>query len=192
MTIRNVFIAACLMIALPGCANTLYKGQRYTVDGLVEAVEKDREKLIASVKPLPSPLTERKLIVAVPAFDFYVNQKVNRFVEEGFNFNYFIVSNSWKTLVPYGEISNMHRFVKSKNMYHLIEQISVEGPLNVAPSDDADILYFATTSHIGQSDQWYHISKRNGQNLIAFDGGSVTDEERLESFLDAKKYANMQ
>lgn len=193
--IRGALSVALLAVSLSGCVNQqgTYDGRVYpTQEQAVQAMAQDRALIIMQRSKLPVPITERRLMIAHPSYNYYISartalqQQVTPLTtRQMMEANPLISGN-------YGLYDFVVQLMTQSGVFPTVSREIVEGPSNIQPSDDYDVLSIALAERPGTLDQWYYSSKRNGRQAIALDQGRPTNRERWDSYVDAIKAAAIQ
>lgn len=182
------FVALIVLVALSGCAGTYtYKGQKYdSKEKFQQAVDSSISETLSGIAPLPSPLTQKKLVFALPSKTTIVNESVRRFVEiNGRQPNTLqneLVENLSES--NYKNIKVYFDAIQKRNIFastQLIEMQSMTG--SFAASADTDTLYMVEVSQ--GSGQWFYTSLKHGKQIFAYDRSSPTGAGKVQAFVDA-------
>lgn len=180
-----VLIAA---VALSGCATVYtYNGQKYNSnEKLQQAVDAHVSSVLSGVMPLPTPLTQRKLIFAIPTAVAFAEGDAKNFVKaQGQEFNE--QQKEVNLNLNRSNFKNIKVFfdaIQKRNIYastQFIEMDSTTG--SFAASPDADTLYMVIPAE--NSLQWYYTSHKHGKQIFAYDRSSPTAEGKVQAFVDA-------
>lgn len=180
-----ILIAA---VALSGCAtNYTYEGQKYdSKEKLNEAVDARVSSVLSTITPLPKPLTQRKLIFAIPSVDAWYEQGVRNFVKtQGKEPNEQAkVAGRNLIEVSFKNIKIFFDAVQKRNIYVTTQFIAMESATgSFAASADADTLFLVAPAQ--NSGQWYYTSLKHGKQIFAYDRSSPTAEGKVHAFVDA-------
>lgn len=177
-----------IVIALSACAVTYtYEGQNYdSKEKFHQAVDSSISGWLSTVTPLPTPLTQKKLVFAIPSEAALINESVKRFVatqgSQPTGPAKEILENLPKS--TYKTIKVFYDAVQKKNIYastQFIEMQSITG--SFAASPDTDTLYMVEPSE--GSNQWYYTSFKHGKQIFAYDRSNPTAAGKIQAFLDA-------
>jgi uncharacterized lipoprotein len=164
------------VIALSGCAvNYTYEGQKYdSKEKLHQAVDGHVFRTVATITPLPKPLTQKKLIFAIPSEATLFEESKKRYAKSqgttptGPAFE--ILENLTKS--NYKNIKVFFDAVQKRNLYasvQLIELQSMNGSLAASTN----------------TSQWYYTSLKQDKQIFAYDRSSPTAEGKVQAFVDA-------
>ena len=180
--ILSVFLALC------GCATTYtYEGQRFdSKEKFFSAVDANMSNVLATITPLPTPLTQKKLIFAMPtALAFNVQDGKNFVKREGkeptkqqMELNLDLNISNFKNIKVFFDA------IKKRNIYastQFIEMDSTTG--SFAASPEADTLYL--TAPGDNSAQWFYTSQKHGKQIFSADRSNTTVEGKVQAFVDA-------
>ena len=182
------FASLIAVVALSGCAvNYTYEGQKYdSKERFHQAVDSSISNVLNNIQPLPKPLTQRKLIFAIPSAEVLVEESTRRFVQaQGSQ-----PTGSAKEIlenIPRSTFKNIKVFydaVQKKNIYsstQFIEMQSMTG--SFAASADSDTLYMIEPTR--GSNQWYYTSQKNGKQIFSYDRSSPSPAGKVQAFIDA-------
>ena len=177
-----------ILVALSGCAAVYtWQGQRYdSKEKFQQAVESTSSSALSTITPLPTPLTQRKLLFAVPSETTLLNENVRRFVEINNRQPSALQIEMYQTLSKGGFTSSKSWFdaVQRRNIFastQFIEMQSMTG--SFAASADTDTLFYVEAS--AGAGQWFYTSLKHGKQVFAFDRSSPTPAGRLQGFIDA-------
>lgn len=186
--IKNIAILAIAAAVLGGCATT-YKFEGKTYDSkekMYMAMDDYVSRALTTVTPLPQPLTNRKLIFAIPSADaFSENDFRNYAKEQGKE-----LTEQQKVLVrdlTYGNVKTIKLFfdaIKKKNIYQSVQFIEMESTTgSFAASLDTDTLFANGLS--ANTWQWFYTNHKHGKQIFAYDRSSQTVDGKVQAFLDA-------
>lgn len=180
-----ILIAA---VALSGCAATYtYNGQKYdSKEKLQHAVDSTVSDMLSTIAPLPTPLTQRKLVFAIPSETAIFNETVSRHVKINGNQPNALQNEMYENVCKsnYKNIRVFFDAVQKKNIYastQFIEMQSMTG--SFAASSDTDTLYMVEPSQ--GSNQWYYTSFKHGKQIFSYDRSSPTPAGKVQAFVDA-------
>lgn len=176
------------IVLLSGCAvNYTFEGQKYdSKEKFHQAVDDLVARSLATVTPLTKPLTQKKLIFAIPSESTVLEENKKRFVKAqgvaptGPALE--ILENLTKS--NYKNIKIFFEAIQKKNLYvsvQLIEMQSMTG--SFAASNDTDALYMVEPTQ--GSNQWYYTSLKLGKQIFAYDRSSPNAAGKLQAFIEA-------
>ena len=180
----------CLVVAvmLSGCAvNYTYDGQKYSSkEKFHEAVDSSISNVISGVTPLPTVLTRKKLVFAMPSEATLIEETKRRFMKtqgrEANGMALEILENVPKS--TYKNIKIFFDSVQKRNIYsgtQFVEMQSMTG--SFAASADTDTLYMIEPGP--NSVQWYYTSLKHGKQIFAYDRSSPTAAGKVQAFIEA-------
>ena len=182
------FASLIAVVALVGCATTYtLDGQKYdSKEKFQQAVDSNISNTLSTIAPLPTPLTQRKLVFAIPSEVTIFNELVGRYAKtNGSPPN--AQTNEMAENLSKANYKNMKVFfdaVQKKNIYastQFIEMQSITG--SFAASADTDTLYYVEPSQ--GSGQWFYTSFKHGKQIFAADRSSPTPAGKVHAFVDA-------
>lgn len=182
------FVGLIVLVALSGCAATYtLQGQKYdSKEKFQQAVDSSISEMLSGITPLHTPLTQKKLVFAMPSETTLVNETVRRFVatngrqpntlqnEMAENLS---KSNYKTTKVYFDAIQKRNIFASTQ----FIDMQSMTG--SFAASADTDTLYMVEASQ--SSSQWFYTSLKHGKQIFAYDRSSPTGAGKVQAFVDA-------
>jgi hypothetical protein len=180
--IRTIAILA-VSLALVGCGVVYYtyEGQKYdSKEEFQQAIDAAVSDAMSTITPLPTALTKRKLVFAIPSESTLFTENLRRFVALNGR-EPTALQNEMNEHLSRSAYKNFKVFfdaVQKKNIYgstQLIEMQSMTGSLAASP--DADALYLVEPS-LGSA-QWYYVSSKHGQQIFAYDRSSPTPRYTL-------------
>lgn len=182
------FAILIAVIALSGCATTYtYDGQKYdSKEKLHQAVDSKLSYALSTITPLSTPLTQRKLVIAMPSEVAAFNETVSRHVKMNGSSPNAQQNEMYENIVKanYKSSRVFYDAIQKKNIYastQLIEMESLTG--SFAASAGTDALFFVEPSQ--GSGQWFYSSFKHGKQIFAFDRSSPTPEGKIQAFVDA-------
>lgn len=184
----KIMLGFVAILALSGCAvNYTFEGQKYdSKEKFQQAVDDLYTRALISVIPLTKPITQKKLIVAIPSESTLIEESKKRYIKlQG-------ASPAGAALevlenLPRSNYKGLKVFfdaVQKKNLYvsvQLIEMQSMTGTL--AASIETDVLYMIEPAQ--NAGQWYYTSLKQGKQVFAYDKSGTTLEAKLQAFIDA-------
>jgi hypothetical protein len=182
-----LLVSACVQPAW------VYDGKRYTDRvQLQNDMDANFNSLLANLKPLQQPVTNRDLKIFMPDKVWLIDTKLE-YIRIGTPLaTRDMISNDILFNTNYTENSRLEDLIRKKNIFRSVSKIATTGNQDVQPSDDYDALVYSTATKPPAIDQFYYVSKRNGKQIIAFDQNLTSIQERVESQLNAIKGAALQ
>ena len=182
------FAVLLAIVALSGCA-TVYKydGQTYsTKEELNAAVDAQVSRVLATITPLPAPLTRRKLTFAMPSLALLNEMGWKEFSaqqgKEPSQQQKIVGSNLNQTI--YTNIKIFSDAINKKNIYTSTQFMEMDsGSVSFPASTDTDTLVMSYPAP--GAIQWYYTSLKNGKQIFAADRSSPTAEGKVQAFVDA-------
>jgi hypothetical protein len=182
------FVGLIVLVALSGCAAVYtYNGQKYdSKEKFQQAVDSTASGALSTITPLPTPLTQRKLLFAVPSEIALFNENVRRFVEVN-NRQPNALQNEMAQTLSGGAFTNLKSYfdaVQKRNIFASTQFVEMQSmTASFAASADTDTLYLIEPA--AGSNQWYYTSLKHGKQIFSFDRGTPTPASKLQSFIDA-------
>lgn len=185
----NRWAGLIVLVALSGCAaNYQYLGQKYdSKEKFQQAVDSNVSNGVSVITPLPTALTQRKLVFAIPSEATLFNELVRRHgvLNNGSQPNSLQIE-MYENLAKAAYKSMKVNFdaVQKRNIYastQFVEMQSMNG--SFAASPDTDSLYYVEPA-VGAS-QWFYTSLKHGKQVFAYDRSDPNFLPRLQSFVDA-------
>lgn len=184
----------CLPIAmlfsgvLTGCG-TVYtlEGSKYdSKEKMLEASRTLFSGVSNAVVPLPAPVSQKKLVCAIPSQLAFVNAALDRFAEKQGSaatgeareiIETLTRSNFYGTKVACDAV--IRRKIYSSTQF--IQLDSVNGSYGASP--DTDVVYLVEPSQ--NSAQWFFVTAKSGKQVFAYDRSSPTPAGKVQGFIDA-------
>lgn len=186
--IKKLYAALFAVVALSGCAtNYTYDGQKYTSkEALFTAVDNHGAVVLSTITPLPTPLSEKQLIFAIPSVAAWSDQGVNNFIKTQGKEPTEPQKEVARNLISanFKNIKIFHDGVLKKNIYRsvkFVEMATTTG--DFAPSPDTDTLFWVAPA--ANSSQWFYASHKYGKQIFAYDRSKTTAEGKLQAFVEA-------
>ena len=184
----KTFAILSVIFALCGCATIYsYNGQQYdTKEKYLSAVDAHVSSVLNTITPLPAPLSQKKLVFAIPTVTAFTEQDKRNFITRE-NKQPTEQQIQIQLNVNQGNVKNIKVFfdaIQKRNIYastQFIEMDSTTG--SFAASPEADTLYLIAPSE--NSVQWYYTSAKNGKQIFSYDRSSPTAEGKVQAFVDA-------
>jgi hypothetical protein len=184
---KKIFTALAV-VALSGCAvNYTYDGKKYdSKEAFHQAVDSNVSEMLSGVVPLPTPVSKKKLIFAMPSETALITEVTNRFVKSQGNQPVGpakeIVENLPKS--TYKNIKVFYDAVQKKNIYastQFIDMPTMTGSFEA--SIDADTLYYVEPTQ--NSGQWFFNSIKGGKQIFSYDRSAPNGAGKVKAFIDA-------
>ncbi|GEM_PF-1195780 len=184
----SLILAAAAAVLLSGCAAfyTL-EGQRYnSAEEFQRTVDSHAAAAVAAVAPLPSPLTKKKLIFAIPAEATVYQENVRRStVTNGrapTGLGAEMVTNL--TRANYKMMKVFYDVVQKKGIYPSVQFMDMPSmAISLEPSADTDVVYYAEPSQ--GTGQWFYASAKSGRQVFAYDRSGAGPTAKALAFIDA-------
>jgi len=182
------FVGLIVLVALSGCAAVYqYNGQKYdSKEKFQQAVDSSLSGALSTITPLPAPLTQKKLVFAIPSETTAFNEQVRRHVALNGSQPNALQNEMYEnqTKSNYKNVKVYFDALQKKNIYASTQFIEMQSPTgSFAASADTDALYYAEPSQ--GSGQWYYTSLKHGKQIFAYDRSSPTLPGKLQAFVDA-------
>lgn len=185
---KNVILSIFAILILSGCAiNYSFDGQKYASKELfLKAVDDKVADTLTLITPLRTPLSSKKLIMAMPSHDVYNKLGIE---------NHIKLNKQEPNSIQKESGSNVNRShylttkifldaVQKKNIYRETQFIDMQsGTDSFAPSANVDVLYLVFTD--ANSIQWYFATDKNGKEIFGYDRSASTMVGKVQAFLDA-------
>jgi hypothetical protein len=185
--ISKTALISLLVFTLGGCA-TFYtlEGQRYnSKEEFQRASESMMTGAVAQISPLPSPLTNRKLIFAMPTEQAISQETINRATRANGALN------STQTELLQNISKHNHRSVRAffeavqkRGIYSSLQLMELPSMvISIEPTSDTDVIYM--TEPAAGSGQWFYASGKHGRQVFAYDRSGVGPAAKAQAFVDA-------
>ena len=175
-------------VVLSGCAvNYTFEGQKYdSKEKFQQGVNDLYIRTLVSITPLSKPITQKKLIFAIPSESTIIDESKKRYVKlqgvlpagQALEILENISKSNYKGLKVFLDA------IQKKNLYasiQLIEMQSMTG--SFAASVDSDVLYMIEPSQ--NAGQWFYASVKHGRQIFAYDKSGSTLDAKLQAFIEA-------
>jgi hypothetical protein len=181
-------VGLIVLVAISGCAAVYtLEGQKYdSKEKFQRAVDSTNSVALSSIIPLPTPLTQKKLVFAMPSETVLYNENVRRFVTTNGRQPNTVQNEMAENLSKwaYKTVKVYFDAIQKRNIFastQFIEMQSMTG--SFAASADTDTLYFVEPSQ--GSGQWYYTSLKHGKQIFAYDRSSPTPAGKVQAFIEA-------
>jgi hypothetical protein len=179
-------IAACSLILGCGTVYT-YDGQRYNSrEEMLAAADRALAGAVATVEPLPKPLTDKTLVFAIPSEVAAMKISVANFERRmgrpiGLGEQ---VTLGGITTANMKSIKVYYEAIKRRNIYSSVKFLELDSgsaDLQAAPSED--VFYYSEPRQ--ESGQFFYVSAKSGKQAFAYDKGGATISQRVNSLVSA-------
>ncbi|MET1078578.1 MAG: hypothetical protein ABWY06_11230 [Pseudomonas sp.] len=189
MLIKLVAVASLLLL-LTGCATPptyIYGDQTYySPEAVLGAIDIDLINTLASIQPLPAPLTQRKLIYAVPSESIVIAEAKNQYIKNNRQPAQGAALISLETLATgnYKSLKLGHAAVDKRNIYSSVQWVTMQAMTGEFPaSPETDVLYYTQASQ--DSGQWFYVSYKHGKQIFAHDRSAPESLGKINAFIEA-------
>lgn len=184
-------LIGCMAVVafLSGCASNnymLYNDKYSGEDAFLVAVNTDRTENLATIKPLPAPLTEKKLIVILPSVKAFRAENTNRYNKV----NTRNASPQDIKMIDTLALANQKLIranfeaIDKRGIYKSVEIKDVDSMTTSAePSELYDVMYY--TEADSHSAQTFYSSVKHGKQVFAFDRSGATPALKVQAFVEA-------
>lgn len=183
-------LAGLLLVVgtLGGCAVTYtYDGQRYdSKEKFQQAVDSTVSGVLATVTPLPSPLTQKKLVFAIPSEAALYAENLRRFAATNGREPNEMQKEMFLNLArsAFKSIRGFSEAIQKRNIYPSVQFVEMQAMTgSFAASADTDTLYMIEPAQ--GSNQWYYTSAKGGKQIFSYDRSSPTPAGKTQAFLEA-------
>ena len=167
---------------------------KYTYEGQVfdspakfqKGVDAKVAETVKAVTPLPAPLSQRRLVFAMPGASTFVKESRKRFIAAHGAAPVKLAKEIVENLSNsnFKSIKVFFQAIKKKNIYASIKFVELDSMnASYAPSADSDVLYMTEPS-VGEI-HWTYASVRRGEQEFIYDRSSERIEGKVEAFLEA-------
>ena len=185
---KNIIVSLFVILMLSGCATRYtFEGQIYDSKGLfLKAVEDRAADTLALITPLKVPISNKKLIMAMPSEQVFNNLSHELFIkinkQEPNSIQKEMVSNLNRS--NYLMIKIFFDAIQKKNIYRETQFINMQsGVESFSPSSNVDVLYLTMTD--AKSEQFFFLSDRNGREIFSYDRSSPTVAGKVQAAVEA-------
>lgn len=175
-------------VILSGCAVTYtYDGEKYnSKEKFQQAIDSKVSDVLSTITPLPSPVTQSKLIFSIASEAVFLDESTKRFIKaqgtQPTGAAKEILENLSKS--NYKNTKVFFDALKKKNIYTSVQFIEMQSMTgSFAASADTDTLYFVEPSQ--NSGQWFYTSLKHGKQIFAYDRSNPTPAGKVQAFIDA-------
>ncbi len=186
--IKKIALLIGVVGLLGGCATTYkYEGKTYdTKEKMYVAIDEHVTRVLATVTPLPKPLTQKKLIFAIPSLPVftevarqtYIKREGKEATEQAIEVGRNIDRGNLKLVKVFYDA------VQKRNIYASTQFLEMEsGAVNIPASEDADSLYYFVGG-VGSA-QWFYATNKNGKQVFSYDRSDPTPEGKVKAFVEA-------
>lgn len=177
-----------LSFSLSGCAAFYtFEGTKYeNKEAFHAAVDAQRSSALAKIQKLPTPLTEKSLIFAVPSADTLISASKKQYTKiEGrqpMGIALEILENvpraNHKLSVIFGDA------IEKRGIFASVKFVSLDSmESSIQPTPKEDVLYFSEPTF--GSGQWFYSSAKHGKQVFAFDRSQPGVDGKIAAFLEA-------
>lgn len=185
---RKLAAIVAMATALAGCASSYtLEGQKYASK---EELHRASEGLVVSalntISPLPSPLTQKKLVFAIPSEPTIRQENVSRVTQRNGSAPNAMLSEQIENITKanYRSLRVFYDAVQKRGIYastQLREMPSMA--VSLEPSSDTDVIYL--TEPAPGTGQWFYASQKHGRQLFAYDRSGVGTTSKVQAFMEA-------
>lgn len=179
---------AIAVLALAGCAATYnYNGKHFDNEqGFHAAIEADRVNSLEAIRPHATPLTKKRLIVALPSEQAIYDENARRHtaLRGSPPMGIAVEQNRNLSKANHTIMMTMFQALQKRGVYPSIE-IREQPTLAVSlePSAEYDVMWYSEPSQ--GTGQYFYASAKHGRQVFAFDRSSPTVAGRNAAFVDA-------
>ena len=167
---------------------------KYTYEGQVfdspvkfqKGVDAKVTETVKAITPLPEPLSQRRLVFAMPGASTFVKESRKRFIAAHGAAPVKLAKEIVENLSNsnFKSIKVFFQAIKKKNLYASVKFVELDSMnASYAPSADSDVLYMTEPS-VGEI-HWTYASVRRGEQEFIYDRSSERIEGKVEAFLEA-------
>lgn len=167
---------------------------KYTYEGQVfdspvkfqKGVDAKVTETVKAITPLPAPLSQRRLVFAMPGASTFVKESRKRFIAAHGAAPVKLAKEIVENLSNsnFKSIKVFFQAIKKKNLYASVKFVELDSMnASYAPSADSDVLYMTEPS-VGEI-HWTYASVRRGEQEFIYDRSSERIEGKVEAFLEA-------
>lgn len=176
------------VVLLSGCAtNYTFEGARYEgSEAFQRAVDQHVSATLAQVTPLPKPLTNKRLIVAIPSEATILTENIKRTAalngRQPTGVQLELIENLSKsthktTVVAYDAI-------KKRGVFPGVIVNETATPVNsIEPSKDYDVMYY--TEATPGSGQLFYSSVKHGRQVFPWDRSGANMSAKISAFIES-------
>jgi hypothetical protein len=192
VVLSAIALSGCLVKAVP--RYKMDDGSYKKNDEYLSAIDTKMSNLVKEVEPLTAPVTQKKIIMAMPSQEAMVEAaepKIEEAIKKGTNFmsppgtsktiRDLIVTNE-KT--GYLGVKVLADAVAKRNIYSSAQLLNMP-KMDGAPTATADTDVLSLSMPTGGSAQWFFESAGRGRKPLAYDRTSPKPSDVVKSFVDA-------
>ena len=179
-------IATC--IVLSGCASAYnYDGARYPdKDAFNSAVEMKLTQATAGVSPLPTQVSKKTLVFAIPSEQVIVKQSIANFSRMNgrtIGLGEEIMARPVWT-ANYKGLKAFYDAIVRRNIYQNVRYVELDTMApDLQPTATEDVFFYSEAQP--GAGQFYYTSAKAGKQAFAYDRGGVDMGMRTKAFIDA-------
>lgn len=183
---KSLFIL--VFLALAGCASHYFlDGKRYDNEAsFQDAVENNRQAAIQTVQALQAPLTNKRLVVAIPGEQAIYDENSRRHkTATGHELMGLAVEQNRNLSKANAKLIKIFfESVQKRGIYPSVEIRETNSMVNsLEPSPDYDVMYY--TEPAVASGQYFYVSTKHGKQVFAFDRSGAGLVEKANNFISA-------
>ena len=167
---------------------------KYTYEGQVfdspvkfqKGVDAKVTETVKAITPLPEPLSQRRLVFAMPGASTFVKESRKRFIAAHGAAPVKLAKEIVENLSNsnFKSIKVFFQAIKKKNLYASVKFVELDSMnASYAPSTNSNVLYMTEPS-VGEI-HWTYASVRRGEQEFIYDRSSERIEGKVEAFLEA-------
>lgn len=184
----SVVILLASLVALGGCANRYtLQGETYRgKDNFFEAVDSLTAQALSGIEPLPSPVTKKRLMFALPSVATVGSANVANMTKRNGSAP---TGRALELATVVGEANQrlskvFGDAVIKKKIYQSTRIVETDSMMpNLMASADEDVLYYYETEP--GSSAWYYVSQKGGKQLFSYDRAQPGAPAKVKAFVEA-------
>lgn len=185
---NKIWTALIFLLSLSGCSSVYFlDGRKYdNQESFQIAVEEMRSTALNQVQPLQSPLSKKRLVVAIPSENtIYVGNLRSHQSTTGKEATGLAVEQYRNLAKSNFKLTKVfYESVQRRGIYPSVTITETESMVNsLEPTNDYDVMYY-TEPALG-SGQTFYASAKHGKQVFASDRSGTTAIAKTNAFIDA-------
>jgi hypothetical protein len=193
----SVLVAALALVSIiPGCVTTnKYTFNNVAYSNKLEALQAENSyhaNLSSLVRPLPSPLVEKTLLVSIPTKESVINDITLREAKKGRDTASMAAKDriDYVAQTAYDAYKYEYVTIKNSNIYKHTEL--TEGSYSSVPQPNSSTDVLCIYSSGEGTPVTYLVNTKNGKQILSFDVSLPDGSPRVESMLNSIKVFALQ
>jgi hypothetical protein len=185
--LKRLFVLFTVVMCTACAVVYTYEGKQYrSKQEFLSAADAARRDAVATVVPLPAPVTSRVLLFAVPTPAAILHDSIRNYTKLKGAAPVGVQLEMFTTLAESasGGIRGFYDGAVRRNIYKNVELLEVDSLMtNPAPSANQDVVFYNEISP--GSGQWYYATAKGGKQVFAFDRLQPGPAGKVRAFNEA-------